>query len=555
MKVTARWLAVVVVGAVLAGACSSDDGDDTTATDAASAPTSAGEATAGATTEPATDSTAAADTTVGSGATAGSETTGGDGTAPASGDPETTLTVGAVLAPPTLDITTDSGAGIPQLLLYNVYETLVKIDDQGEFQPLLAEELPEVSEDGLTYTFTLRDGITFHSGDELTSEDVKFSFDRAKGLEAAPSIIASTFATVASVEAPDPQTVVITLNNPSRNFLYNIAQTSGVVINEGSVDTLASDANGSGPFELDSFSPPESARLTRFDGYWGDPAGVAAVEMRYITDANALANAARAGDIDIITNLAPELFGEFENDTGNFQTVNGITSGETIVTMNNARPPLDQPEVRQAITHAINKEEILEAAESGYGMIIGTHSAPTDPWFTEIDEYPYDPELARTMLEEAGVTGTPLTLRLPPTPYAQAAGPIVQQQLNDVGFDVQIENVEFPLWISDVFGQSDFDLTIISHVEARDVVRFGDPEYYWNYDNPDVAALLEQADQTTDVAESDELYQQVLQQIAEDAPVVWMFLLPDLRVIRNGVSNYPENSYSLSFDMTGITKE
>ena len=521
MKGATRLIGVLLAGALLAGACGDDD--DT------------------------------ADTTA---APAGDTTAGGETTAAADGDAGATLTVGAVLAPPSLDITQESGAGIPQLLLYNVYETLVKIDDEGEFQPLLADALPEVSEDGLTYTFAIREGVTFHNGDELTASDVKFTFDRNKANEAAPSIIASTFELVSSVETPDDSTVVLTLTRRSRNFLYNLAQTSGVVIDEETDPaTLATAANGSGPFELSAFTPPESATLIRFDGYWGDPAGVATVEVRYITEASAMANAAKAGDIDIITNIAPELFGEFEADTDNYETVNGLTSGETILAMNNSAAPLDQPEVRQAISHAINKQDIIDAAESGYGQIIGTHSSPTDPWFTEVDMYPYDPGAATTLLADAGVAdGTPLRLRLPPTPYAQAAGPIIQQQLNDVGFDVQIENIEFPLWISEVFTNADYDLTIISHVEARDVGRFGDPEYYWRYDNPAVQALLQEADEAATDQESDDKYAEVLNLIAEDAPVVWLFLLPDLRVIRKGVSNYPSGTFSLSFDMTGITK-
>src|SRR5262245_39100352 len=237
-----RLLAVVIAAALVAGACGDDDDEEGAAGTTAGGPTTAA---------------AGGDTTTAGG---GDTTAAGGG----AGDANATLTVGAVLAPPSLDITQESGAGIPQLLLYNVYETLVKIDDSGEFEPLLAESLPDVSEDGLTYTFTLREGVTFHNGDELTSEDVKFSLDRNKANEAAPSIIASTYSIVDSVEAPDPTTVVVTLTSRSRNWLYYMAQTAGVIIDEASVDTLANEANGSGPFELDTFTPPESARLTRY---------------------------------------------------------------------------------------------------------------------------------------------------------------------------------------------------------------------------------------------------------------------------------------------------
>ncbi len=528
-----RLLGVVLAGALVLAACGDDDDAGTSGTAASTAATSAADTTTGGT-----------GTTTGTGATT---TTGGGGASNAA------LRVGAVLAPVSLDLTRDSGAGIPQLLLYNVYETLVKIDDDGAFQPLLASKY-DVSDDGLTYTFTLQDGVTFHSGKPMTSADVKFSFDRNLNDPAAPSIIKETFSKVASVAAPDPQTVVVTLKERSRNFLYNIAQTSGIVINEAAVPNLKTKEDGTGPFTVSNFQPPNSATLTRYDGYWGDPAAVASAEWRYITDANAMANAVQSGDIDIVTNLAPELFSSRFANSKDFQTVNGLTNGETMVSINNSKAPLDDVRVRQAISYAINKEDVLAAAESGYGKIIGTHASPSDPWFTDIDKYPFDPDKAKQLLADAGVSNLSLTLRLPPTPYAQATGPIVQSQLGDVGINVSIENVEFPRWIEQVFTNADYDLTVISHVEARDVVRYGDPTYYWRYNSPKVQQLLAQADAAPTDDESNDLYDQVLNQIADDAVNDWLFVLPNLQVISPKVKGYPENAYSLSYDLTGITK-
>lgn len=519
-RLSKRLSVLVLAGALLAGACSDDD-DDVSASDTTVATT---EASGGAAT------------------TSGSE-----------GQSDATLNVGAVLAPPSLDLTRGSGAGIPQLLLYNVYETLVKITDDGEFEPLLAESY-EVSDDGLTYTFALHDDVTFQSGKPMTSADVKFSFDRNLTDAAAPSIIKETFSKVASVEAPDATTVVVTLSERSRNFLYNIAQTSGIVINEAAVPALQSAADGTGPFEVTAFAPPDTATLTRFEGYWGEPANVAEVQWRYITDASALAAAAQSGEIDIVTNLAPELFGPFADDDS-YKVVDALTNGETILAMNNSKPPLDDVRVRQAISHAINKEDVLQAAESGYGQVIGSHSSPADPWFEDLaGKYPYDPERARALLAEAGVSNLTLTLRAPPPPYAQATAPIVQSQLAEVGITVQIENVQFPLWIEEVFTNANYDLTIISHVEARDVVRYGDAQYYWRYDSPEVQTLLDQADAAPTEAESDELYRQVLNRIADDAVNDWLFVLPNLQVIQSNIEGYPENAYSLSYDLSGITK-
>lgn len=540
-RTSRRLLGVVLAGALAVAACGDDDDDsgEAAATTQASESATTAASTSGSDSEQTSASTAApaASTTEAEGA----------------GLSDATLNVGAVLAPVSLDLTRDSGAGIPQLLLYNVYETLVKINDSGEFEELLAESY-ELSDDGLTYTFTLRDGVTFQSGKPMTSADVKFSFDRNLTDAAAPSIIKETFSKVATVEAPDPATVVVTLKERSRNFLYNIAQTSGVIINEAGVADLGATADGTGPFEVTAFSPPDTATLTRFDGYWGEPAQVAEVQWRYITDASAMAAGVQSGEIDIVTNLAPELFPPFADDD-NYKVVDGLTNGETILAMNNSKAPLDDVRVRQAISHAINKEDVLQAAESGYGQVIGTHSSPSDPWFEDLSgKYPYDPERARQLLAEAGVSDITLTLRAPPPPYAQATAPIVQSQLADVGITVQIENVQFPLWIEEVFTNANYDLTIISHVEARDVVRYGDAQYYWRYDSPEVQTLLAEADAAPTEAESDELYQQVLNRIADDAVNDWLFVLPNLQVIQPNIEGYPENAYSLSYDLSGISK-
>src|SRR3954452_19386753 len=204
-----RWkqsVAVAALGlALVAAACGGDNSGRVPP------PTSA----AGATTTGAAGATTAAPST-----SAGATTTGRSGAT--SG--KTSITVGETLAPASLDITQQSGAAVPQALLYNVYETLVKIDDTGAYQPLLAADY-KASTDGLTYTFTLRDGLVFADGTAITSDTVKKTFDYNKGNAKAPALIKATFDPVASVTAPDPKTVVVKLTQPSRNFLFNIAQT------------------------------------------------------------------------------------------------------------------------------------------------------------------------------------------------------------------------------------------------------------------------------------------------------------------------------------------
>jgi len=166
--------------------------------------------------------------------------------------------------------------------------------------------------------------------------------------------------------------------------------------------------------------------------------------------------------------------------------------------------------------------------------------------------YPYDVNKAKQLLQEAGVSNVNLTLDVIPTPYAQASAPVIKDQLAKVGINVTLNNVEFPLWIDKDFTKGDFDLTIVAHVEARDTSLYGNPNYYWHYNNPQVQQLLKEADAATDEAKSNQLYGQVLDQINADAVNDWLFLLPRLEVVKKGITGYPTGSYSLSYDITGI---
>ena len=222
--------------------------------------------------------------------------------------------------------------------------------------------------------------------------------------------------------------------------------------------------------------------------------------------------------------------------------------------MNNRTGPLADPRVRQAISHALDRKSILDTAWSGYGSLIGTNEAPTDPWFTEVDKYPYDPQKAKDLLAQAGVGNLTLRFTMPPVPYATAAAPIVISQLAAVGITLQESDVDFNTWISNVYTNHDFDLTIINHVEPRDsVTLFGSASYYFGYDNQTVRDLFTKADQelSDDAANAD--YQQALDQIATDAPVVWLWSFPNLEVADANVAGIVKNQISAAFELASIS--
>jgi peptide/nickel transport system substrate-binding protein len=518
-----RLISLAMAFAMIATACSSDTTDTTS--------------------EPETTTTEATTTTAPTTTTT---------TEPATESSEANIVLGLQLEPPTLDLTSSPAAAIPQVLLYNVYETLVKLEADGSITGLLAESW-DVSDNGLEWTFNLREGVTFHNGDPLTADDVVFSINNVLTKDPAHPF-ATTLAPVSAVERIDDSTVKITLDQFSANFLFFMTQGQGVILDEAAVADIANSPVGTGPFVFDSWTVGDSIVIEKNADYWGTPALVESITYRYINDPNALNNAMLAGDIDILAGVsAPELLEAFEADD-RFNVLTGQTNGEVTMALNGYTAPLDNLLVRQAITHAIDRQAVVDLAYFGYGELIGSGATPLDPYYRDLnDVYPYDPDRARELLTQAGYTDDrPLVMKLPPVSYARRGGEIVAAQLAEVGISTEIQNVEWGVWLEDVFGNKDYDISIVAHVEPRDIGQYGNPDYYWAYDNPDVAGLLTEADATPDDAARYELLGQVQEQITADAANVWLFLLPALSVTKKGISGYNPNQPGLGLDMTAL---
>ncbi len=525
MKLTKIW-ALLAAFALLVAACGDDGEDATDTTDADAEQTEAAEEE--------TTATSAAEATT---------------TTAAEASAVTEATIGLQLEPPTLDLTASPAAAIPQVLLYNVYETLVRLQADGSIAPLLAESW-DISDDGLTYTFNLRDGISFHNGDPLTADDVVFSIENVADNEAHP--FTTTYAPISSVTAVDDSTVEVTLEQPSANLLFFMTQGQGVVLNQNALDTIENSPVGTGPFTFGSWTVGDSIVLTANDSYWGEPALLETVNFKYISDPNALNNAMLGDQLDIVAGVsAPELLAAFEADD-RFEVQTGLTYGEVTLSLNGRRPPLDDIRVRQAVSHAIDRQAVVDLAYSGYGQTIGTFSTPLDPWYKDLTGvYPYDPDRAVELLTEADALDLTLELVLPPVSYATRGGEIIASQLEEVGINVNITPVEWGVWLEDVFANYDFDMSIVAHVEPLDLAQYGNPEYYWGDDSPEVAPLLEQADAEPDDAVRNELYGQVLDEITAQAADQWLFVLPALSVTKTGVTGY-EVDLPGSLDVTQL---
>jgi len=484
---------------------------------------------------------------------AGSSSSPGASSGGGSGGGDTTLSVGLVAEPASLDFTTTDGAAIPQALLYNVYETLVKVDQEGKIVPSLAKKWT-VSDDRKTYTFDLVDNATFSNGQKFTAKDAAFSINRVKkdwtiSLKSAVDV-------VSDAKAVSDTQLEVTLAKPSNNWLYKMTTRVGAMMTESAVDKLATAPVGTGPFTLEKWTRGDSIALKGNDKYWGEKPFFHDVTLKYFKDATALNNALLTSTIDVIgTVQAPESLAQFEGND-KFQVIEGTTNGEVLLSFNNSKAPLNDKRVRQAVRYAIDHKALLETCWAGRGELIGSMVPPTDPWYEDLTGlHPYDKAKAKALLQESGKASTPLRLRIPSLPYAVSCGQVVKSQLEQVGFTVKLDQLEFPAaWLTTVFKDADYDMSIISHVEPRDIgAVFGDPKYYTRYDNKDVQQALAAADEAPDNQQV-ELMKKAARTVSEDAAGDFLFLLPNLIVAEKGITGLPKNAISESFDLSSLKR-
>jgi len=205
----------------------------------------------------------------------------------------------------------------------------------------------------------------------------------------------------------------------------------------------------------------------------------------------------------------------------------GTTEGETILSTNNKHPALSKLKVRQAIAHAIDRKEIIEGAMFGAGVPIGTHFAPHNPDYLDLTgTYPLDRAKSKALLAEAGYgDGLALSLKLPPVPYARDGGQILAQQLNKAGFKITIENVEWAVWLKQVYKQKTYDLSIVSHVEPMDIGIYARPGYYFQYENAEFNDMIMKADGARDPAMRSKYLKMAQKKLANDAVNGFLFQL------------------------------
>lgn len=461
---------------------------------------------------------------------------------------QSSIVIATTAAPSSLDFTNASGAAIPQAMMSNIYEGLVRIDSEGTIQPLLATAW-DVSEDRQEYTFHLREGVSFSDGSPFNADTAKFSIDRVtsewtNGLKAGMGVVEST-------TVLDASTLQVQLSRPSNQWLWSMGTAIGAMMSPTGISRLATDPVGTGPYTVTHWSVGRALGFTARSDYWGPAPLNDAATIRYLSDATAATNSLRSGDVDMVWALqSPELLSTVRD----YKVEVGTTNGEMLLSMNNQRAPFDDVRVRRAVMYAIDRQAVIDTAMEGYGTDTGGAPVPpTDPWYEKSELYPYDPERARELLHEAGATGTPITLSIPSLPYAQSVSEIIFSQLRDVGFNPVIESTEFPaVWISQVLTHHDYDMSLISHVEARDLPTLFAPGYYLGFDDPVTQALLSQADSSdNDVAPMRAAVERIMDQAGADN----LMNVANIVVMDNNIDGVDPNVVSGALELSRIERK
>ena len=459
-----------------------------------------------------------------------------------------TLVVGQIAEPKSLDPQTVTATNDFRILV-NVFDGLVRFKRGTlEVEPALATDWT-VSDDQLTYTFDLREGVTFHDGTPFDAEAVKFTFDRMLDPDhpqhgTGPFPLAFFFSMVEAVEVPDPMTVTFQLKEPFAPFLSNLAYPTGLIVSPSAVaesgQGFARAPVGTGAFRFAEWTPDEAVTLARNPDYWDGAPSMETVVFRPIPDAAARASDMLSGGIDIMAEVPPASLAAFR-DNPNFVVHEETGPHLWFLILNTREGPFSDKRVRQAVNYAINKESLIDDVLQGTADIAAGPIPPAFDWANDgsVQPYPHDPEKARELIRQAGVEGASLTFyvaeggsgMLDPVAMAEA----IQADLKAVGLNARIETYEWNTFLSNVnpglAGKADMaemawmtnDPDTLPFLALRsDAMPETGGFNAGYYANAEVDRLLAEARRTTDPAARGALYNRVQAIIHEDAP--WAFI-------------------------------
>ncbi|HXV25923.1 MAG TPA: ABC transporter substrate-binding protein [Alphaproteobacteria bacterium] len=439
-------------------------------------------------------------------------------------------------------------------VMNNMNSLLVRVNREGtDVEPDLAERW-EISPDGLTYTFHLREGLKFGDETPLTSSDAKFSLERLRDKEG--SVMAGMFSVIKSIDAPDDRTVVITLNQPSAPFLASLAMFSAAVLPEKAVtaagEEFGNNPVGAGAFMLEEWRRGEVLRLKKNPNYWeADRVKLDGVEWLFIPNDNTRVLKLQAGEVDAIIFIPFNRVTELQGNP-DLQVHLDPSSREDHALINHDHEPLNDIRVRQALYHAIDRQAIVDAVTFGHGKVANSF-VPAGAMFYNANnpDYPYDPEKAKALLKEAGVDALGLKFLLTAGDSVHdQIGVIVKDQLAKVGVEVEIvKQEEGQQWESTVAGEYDISVNywtndIIDPDQKATFCVYGDDEnrsYYTGYKNPEVTKLVEQGRVELDRSKREQIYHRIQETAKGDAHWIDLYYSPFRNASRKNVQNFFQN--------------
>lgn len=432
-------------------------------------------------------------------------------------------------------------------VLFNIFEGLVKPNSDGEMIPAVAEKY-ELSEDGTTYTFTLREGVKFHNGQTVTAEDVVYSINRCAAVpEGQEKPLVAAFSAVKSVEALDEKTVAVTIAQRDLEFISYMT-TAIIPADYENQDTAPV---GTGPFKFVSRTPQQDFVMERFEDYWGAPAWLDKVTYKICENADALVMNLNGGSIDLCAHLTSAQASQLNQS---FQVLEGTMNLVQAIYLNNQAKPFDNQLVRQALCYAIDRQGIMDMVADGHGTAVGSSIYPafTKYFLPElVDKYPHDVAKAKELLAQAGYPdGFDMTISVPNNyqPHMDTAE-VVAEQLREAGINVTIQPVEWSTWLDTIYNGRQFQATVVgvdaANMTARAMLERFTSDYgknFINYNNPAYDALFQQAINAQDEATQTDLYKQMETMLADTAANVYIQDLCDLVAMRQdlgGLKFYP----------------
>ena len=493
--------------------------------------------------------------------------------------PPGVLVVGQIAEPQSLDPSTVTAANDFRILV-NLFDGLVGYAPGTlDIVPKLATDW-EVSEDGLQYTFNLREGVTFHDGTPFNAEAVKFTFDRMLDEshplhDTGPFPLSFFFSSIASTEVVDDQTVRFTLSEPYAPFLSNLASPTGAIVSPTAVEASGAEFGrnpvGTGPFKFAEWRSNEAVVIEANPDYWNGAPELEAVVFRPLTDPNTRVAEMLSGGIDVMVEVPPASLSEFEGE--GYEIYEAAGPHLWFLILNMKEGPFADQRVRQAANYAINKEALVEDVLEGTAEVAAGPIPPAFGWAynEELEPYPYDPDKARELLAEAGQPNPAVTFfvteggsgMLDPV----AMGTAIQADLEAVGFDVDIETYEWNTFLGEVNpgleGKADMaemawmtsDPDTLPYLALR-TEAFPDKGGFNSgyYSNPEVDDLLDRARVSTDQAERAELYKRMQEIVQEDAPWVFVANWAQNAVASDRIGNF-ELQPSFYLLLEDVTKE